>query len=582
MLELMTQKADHILWSELRQFSPAFAGLAFFSFILTLMYLVPAIFMHQLFERVFQSRSIETLMVLVGVVIFLCIIWTVIETLRSRVLQRMSVALHDRIAVRVFDALNRQSDGLPAASRNVVMQDLQTLREFLSGASLAQALDFIWVPIILGVTFLYHPLLGVTLTGLTVLVVILAVANQLLVRGDMTRSIQSANRASEFGRAVMASAESARVMGTLPALVRGWHGRQQTALGWQDAAVRRSGLVGGTIKFARHVYSPIMLTVGTLLFLDAQVGPGIIFAASVLTTRAIFPVDGLASNWRQFWSFRVAMGRIEAILREAGKRTSKVSLPAPDGPLVVSRVVAGPRHRDTPILTDVSFTVPPGRVVGVVGASGSGKSALARVLVGAWDVRGGSVSLGGHELSHWDQDELGCHIGYVPQDVDLMPGTVADNIARFEDASDERDARLVDAANLASIQDIIQRLPDGFNTKLGPDGHTLSGGQRQRIALARAVYREPRLLVLDEPNSNLDAAGEESLGRTIGTMRDRGAIVVIVTHRMNILTLCDQIVVMNGGTVHVAGPREQVLERLASAIPARQLTLAPGGAQAAA
>jgi ABC-type protease/lipase transport system fused ATPase/permease subunit len=277
------------------------------------------------------------------------------------------------------------------------------------------------------------------------------------------------------------------------------------------------------------------------------------------------------------------MGRIEAILREGEKRSEKVALPAPDGPLVVNRVMAGPRNRETPILTDVTFTVEPGRVCGVVGASGSGKTALARILVGAWDVRKGSVSLGGHELSHWEQDELGRYIGYVPQEVDLMPGTVADNIARFEEASAERDAALIEAANLANIQDIVQRLPDGFNTKLGPDGHTLSGGQRQRIALARALYRQPKLVVLDEPNSNLDSAGEEGLGRTITAIRARGAIVVIITHRMNILSLCDQVVVMNAGTVHVAGPREQVLERLASSAPPRQLTLAAaGGAQVAA
>jgi PrtD family type I secretion system ABC transporter len=529
--------------------------------------------MHQLFERVFQSRSEETLLFLAGIVFFLCIAWTAIEVVRAGTLQRMSIALNDRISHRVFEALNRQTDALPAASRNIVMQDLQIVREFLSGTMITQALDFIWVPVILAATYMYHPILGLTLTVLTFVVVVLATFNQLLVRDDTKRAILTSARAAEFGRAVMASAEPARVMGMLPSLVRVWNDRQQTALGWHAAAMRRSSLVYDVMKFARHIYSPIMLTVGTLLYLNEEVGAGVIFAASVLTSRAIYPVDNIASNWRQFWNFRSSVSRIEMMLQEAEKQTAKVALPAPNGPLVVSRVVATPRNRETAVLTDVSFSIEPGRVMGVVGASGAGKSSLARILVGAWGVRKGSVSLDGNDLSHWDQDQLGRHIGYVPQDVELLPGTVAENIARFDDASEARDAALIEATRLAGVQDIVQRLPDGLNTKLGPDGHTLSGGQRQRIALARAVYGSPRLLVLDEPNSNLDAIGEEGLGRTIAAMRERGTIVVIVTHRMNILAFCDQVIVMNAGTVHAAGPRDQVLDRLSSLAPQRQIAV---------
>lgn len=571
----MQNKPDHILWGEIRRFLPGLASVAFFSFILALMYLVPSIFMHQLFERVFQSRSKETLFVLISIVAFLCAMWTAIEVIRARVLQRMSIALDERISRRVFEALNRQTDILPAASRSVVMQDLQVMRDFFSGTMITQSLDFLWVPVILAAAYLYHPVLGITLAGLTLVVVVLAAINQLLVRDGTKRSIQGSARAAEFGRAVMATAEATRVMGMLPSLVRVWHGRQQSALGWHAAAVRRSGLVTDVMKFGRHIYSPIMLTVGTLLYLNEEVGAGVIFAASVLTSRAIYPVDAISSNWRQFWSFRISAARIETMLQEARKQTARVSLPAPGGPLVVDRVMATPRNRDVAVLTEVSFSVEPGRVLGVVGASGAGKSSLARVLVGAWGVRKGSVSLDGNDLSHWDQDQLGRHIGYVPQDVELLPGTVAENIARFDDASAARDAALLEATRLAGVQDIIQRLPDGLNTKLGPDGHTLSGGQRQRIALARAVYGGPRLLVLDEPNSNLDATGEEGLGRTIAAMREGGTIVVIITHRMNILAFCDQVIVMNAGTVHASGPRDQVLDRLSLLVPQRQIAPIP-------
>jgi ABC-type protease/lipase transport system fused ATPase/permease subunit len=258
------------------------------------------------------------------------------------------------------------------------------------------------------------------------------------------------------------------------------------------------------------------------------------------------------------------------MLQEAAKKTRKVSLSVPDGPLIVSHVMAGPRNRERPILHDISFALERGQSLGVVGASGAGKSSLARVLVGAWALQKGSVSLDGNEIAHWDQDQLGRHIGYVPQDVELLPGTVAENISRFNSEIDVRDAAVLEATRLAGLQEIVQHLPDGLNTRLGPDGHTLSGGQRQRIALARALYGNPRLLVLDEPNPNLDAVGEESLGRTIVAMRENGTIVVIITHRTNILSYCDHVLVMNAGTVHAFGVREHILERLTHLAPRKQ------------
>jgi PrtD family type I secretion system ABC transporter len=563
----MPKKSNSILWNETRRFLPALGSLVFFSFILALMYLVPSLYMYQLFERVFQSRSQETLFSLAAIVLFLCIVWTAIEVVRTRTLRRMSVALDERISKRVFEALNRQTDSLPAASRNVILQDLQIVREFFASTMVTQALDFVWVPVILAATYLYHPLLGLTVTLLAAFVVILAVLSQVLVRDDTKRSIQSSTRAAEFGRAVMGSAEPARVMGMLPSLVASWSARQQSALGWHAAAARRSAVVANLITLSRHIYVPIMLTVGTLLYLNEVVGAGVIFAASVLTSRAIQPIDNLASNWRQFWNFYISAGRVELMLQEAAKKTRKVTLSVPNGPLNVSHVVAAPRNRDRAVLSDISFALERGQSLGVVGASGAGKSSLARVLVGAWTVQKGSVSLDGNDIAHWDQDQLGRYIGYVPQDVELLPGTVAENIARFADESEARDSAVLAATRLAGLQEIVQSLPDGLNTRLGPDGHMLSGGQRQRIALARAVYGSPRLLVLDEPNSNLDAVGEESLGRTIVAMRESGTIVVIVTHRTNILAYCDHVLVMNAGTVHAFGAREHILERLTYLAP---------------
>jgi PrtD family type I secretion system ABC transporter len=572
-IRMMKWTNDSLLWQEIRQFAPALWSLAFFSFVLAMMYVVPSIYMHQLFERVFQSRSFETLASLSAIVLFLCMIWTAVEIIRVRTLQRISIALNERISGRVFEALNRQTDRLPAAARNIVMQDVQTIREFLAGNMVLQALDLMWVPFILAVAFLYHPLLGVTLTVLTVIVVLMATVTQNVAREDIQRGFAAAARASEFGRAVINAAEPVRVMGMLPSLASMWKDRQKAALGWQSGAVRRTEVLNASIKFLRHVYSPIMLTVGSVLYLNEMVGAGVIFAASVLTNRVIMPVDVIASNWKAFWNFRLSAARIDTMLKEAEKKTEKVRLPQPNGALVLSRVFATPRDRDMVVLSDISFAVEPGQVVGVVGPSGAGKSSLSRVLVGAWPVQKGLVTLDGANLSHWDQDHLGRHIGYVPQDVDLLPGTVADNIARFDPPGDERDTALLEATNVANIQDIIRRLPDGLNTKLGPDGYTLSGGQRQRIALARAVYGRPRLIVLDEPNSNLDAAGEESLGQAINKMRELDSIVMIVTHRMNMLSYCDRIIVLNAGTVHAFGERDHILDRLGDRTAAKQVAL---------
>jgi PrtD family type I secretion system ABC transporter len=566
----------------MRKFLPAFGSLAFLSFILALMYLVPSIFMQQLFERVFQSRSMETLMFLALIVLFLCAMWTTVEIVRLRALQRMSVALGDRINARVFDVLNRRMEALPSTSRGVVLQDLQTIREFIGGPILIQVLDLMWVPVIILAAALFHPILGLTLGVLTVLVSVLAAANQMLVRHDARRSLTSAVRAAEFGRSVMASAEATRVMGMLPSLVAVWHGRQRAAIGWNSAAEKRAAIVSTAIKFLRHTYLPIMLVVGTLLYLNEEVGAGVIFAASVLTARAVYPVDGIASNWRQFWNFRLSMSRIDVLLQEATKLSRKVPLSPPSGALTVSRVAAAPHGRTAPVLTDISFSLQPGQALGVVGPSGAGKSSLARVLTGAWPVQKGSINLDGNELSHWDQDQLGRQIGYVPQDVELLPASLADNIARFDAPDEARDNALHEAIRLAGVQDIVQRLPEGLNTKLGPDGHTLSGGQRQRIALARAVYGGPHLLVLDEPNSNLDAIGEESLGKTINAMRERGAIVIVVTHRTNILAYCDQLLVLNAGTVHAFGRRESILDRLSRVMPKKQIADAASGATIAA
>jgi ABC-type protease/lipase transport system fused ATPase/permease subunit len=298
------------------------------------------------------------------------------------------------------------------------------------------------------------------------------------------------------------------------------------------------------------------------LYLNQQINAGAVFGIIYIAMRAVSPVAAVTSSWRSIWSFRMATERLNQVLASVNQARERMSLPRPDGSLAVSRVVLAPPDSDNVVLGDVSFSLPGGRILGVVGPSGAGKSSLAKLLVGAWHPRRGTVQLDDHDLAHWDEDRLGQHIGYVPQEIDMLPGTVAENIARFQDGAPRDDDAVLEAARLAGIEDVIRDLPDGYNTRVGAGGHVFSGGQRQRIALARAVFGNPSLVVLDEPNSNLDAVGEQTLGRSLIALKARGATIVLVTHRMSMLSFCDDLLVMNAGTVHTFGPRDVVMNRL--------------------
>jgi PrtD family type I secretion system ABC transporter len=564
-------KTEDTIRHELRHFRKAALALVVFSFVINVLSIIPTIYMLQLFERVMQSRSLSTLVYLSLIAAALTLLWTVLESLRMRVLQRVAAAMYGTLAPRIFLRLNRKVDRLPALTRQVALQDMNQLRDFASGGLIVQFLDFLHAPLFIFVAFLFHPFLGLALLVCSLLIAGLTLLNQRLIRPDTLRSQQAAGHAAEFGRAVMQTAEPSRVMGMLPDLTTRWSAKQADALGWQEAAANRAWLTGDLLRFMRHAYPLAVLAVGVILFLEQLVGAGVIFAASLLATRAVGPVDAVASSARGFVAARHAMQRLNAIL--ADPETERLPLPRPQGALALTRVSAAAPMRDQAILNDISFTIDAGRVLGVVGASGAGKSSLARVLTGAWKPRRGQVTLGGHDITHFDQDALGQAIGYVPQDVRLLPGTLAENIRRFRDDLDDPAEAVLTAVRLAGIEDIIRGLPDGLNTDMGPDGHRLSGGQLQRVALARAIFGKPHLVVLDEPNSNLDAMGESALGETIAAVKATGAVIVIITHRLSMLTACDDVLVLHAGAVQAFGRREQVLSRL----PAYRTPLNPPG-----
>jgi ABC-type protease/lipase transport system fused ATPase/permease subunit len=362
----------------------------------------------------------------------------------------------------------------------------------------------------------------------------------------------------------------------LPPLRDRWYDLHLRMLGWKSSATGRMEIFASATKFMRAYQMAGIYTVGTLLFLNGEVTLSNTFVAMTLMMRGLGPIDQVITNWKSYSDCLGAVARLDEVLRDAQKQGLKVSLPELKGALAVSRVFAFAAGSDKPLLNDVTFSLGEGRVLGVIGPSGAGKSCLARALVGAWLPRSGSIAIGDHDLAHWNEDELGRHLGYMPQDVELLPGTIAENISRFDPAAASDPNSFIAAAELAGIQDLIRSLPSGYNTPVGLNGLVLSGGQRSRIALARAVYGTPRFVVMDEPNSNLDVIAEQSFLSMVQKLRAINVTVVIITHKLNILNYCDDVLVLNNGTVQAFGPRDQIVNRIPRSTAPPALTVIAG------
>ncbi len=575
----MLSKANSPTLNQIRSLLPAYVTLFLFSFATPILYLATPIYMEQLFDRVNVSKNMNTLFMLTIIALYLVAMYSVMEFVRGKTLQRVGVAIDGKLSRAFFDALHRERPAAQAAQSSIALTDMNNVRDFLSGPMIGTIFDAIWSPVFILAMFVVHPVLGYTSIVMIVGTALLSVVNRFLVQRD-NRLYQAASaKAMDFGAAVARAAEPARAMGMLPALADRWHGLHQAMLGWQMAGSKRTDVVAGIIKFVRNSQMMTTAAIATILFLQGEIGQIGIMIAFTIMLRALQPIDALVSNWRSFTIFSGSLRRLDDLLRASAQETEKVKLPAPLGTLTVSRVFAAPPGSDKLVLNDISFELGQGRVLGVIGPSGAGKSCLARILVGIWRPRRGTVSLGDTDLAHWRQDDLGAHLGYVPQDVDLLPGTAAENIARFDPDATENSEKLIDACERAGIQDFIKGLPEGFNTLLGPGGHTLSGGQKQRLALARALYGSPRLVVLDEPNSNLDVLGEQALGTAVDRLRREGATVVIVTHKVALLSYCDDVLVLNAGSVQAFGTRDQIVNRLPRLKAAPSLTVIEGNAE---
>jgi PrtD family type I secretion system ABC transporter len=569
-------KLSSPLLNELRSFTPAYATLFAFSFFCPVLYLASPIYVEQIFDRVMYSRNVDTLAVLALIATFLIVMYAVLEWVRKKALGTIGNAIDARLSRVIFETANRSEKGGTTARASTALADFNMVREFLSGNSLTAIFDAFWSPLFIVVMTLVNWMFGVIGLVLIVLTAILAVLNHRLTKADAGRYQRLSFKSQEFSQAVTRNSEAVRVLGMLPPLRDRWYDLHLRMLGWKSSATGRMEIFASATKFMRAYQMAGIYTVGTLLFLNGEVTLSNTFVAMTLMMRGLGPIDQVITNWKSYSDCLGAVARLDEILRDAQKQGLKVSLPELKGALAVSRVFAFAAGSDKPLLNDVTFSLGEGRVLGVIGPSGAGKSCLARALVGAWLPRSGSIAIGDHDLAHWNEDELGRHLGYMPQDVELLPGTIAENISRFDPAAASDPNGFIAAAELAGIQDLIRSLPSGYNTPVGLNGLVLSGGQRSRIALARAVYGTPRFVVMDEPNSNLDAIAEQSFLSMVQKLRAINVTVVIITHKLNILNYCDDVLVLNNGTVQAFGPRDQIVNRIPRSTAPPALTVIAG------
>ncbi|MEW5729520.1 MAG: type I secretion system permease/ATPase [Pseudomonadota bacterium] len=538
----------------------AITATAVFSLVANLLLFVAPLYMLQVYDRVLASRSESTLVMLTLIAAFLLAILGFVEAVRSRVLVRAGARLDMELAGRAFAGVFEAARKQPGSASGQVLRDLDSVRDFATGPALVVFCDAPWAPLFIIAAFILHPLLGaVTLAG-GVIIFALAVVNEISTRKALKDASAVTANAAAFAEASLRNSEVLHAMGMMPGVSERWMARHRTALALQAQAADRAGTLLAVSKFIRMFLQSAILGVGAWLALENAVTGGAIIAGSILMGRALAPIEMAVGHWKSFVGFRGAYARLDELLAKTAQGPARMELPRPQGAVSVERVYAVPPGSSTAVLKGVSFKLEPGEVLGVVGPSAAGKSTLARVLMGVWPAGAGVVRLDGANLGDWPRDEVGPALGYLPQDVELFDGTVAENIARFGDIDA---ARVVEAAARAGVHEIILGLPDGYDTRIGDGGRVLSGGQRQRIALARALYGDPAFVVLDEPNSNLDTAGEQALVEAVLGLKERRATTVVVTHRLSILASVDKILVLNAGEVELFGSRDEVLSRLA-------------------
>ena len=539
----------------------AMVAIALASALVNILYLTGAIYMMEVYDRVLASRSVPTLIGLSVLALSLFAFQGILDLLRGRLLIRIGKWMGDRLAPRVYDSIGRLT--LRAGAGTDALQpirDSDQIRSFLSSAGPLALLDLPWIPLYITICFLMHFWIGVTASVGAVILVSLTLLTEALTR-NLTRQTNTLGaKRTAIAEASRRNAEALQAMGIAPRVGNLWYQVNRKYLDNHQRVSDITGGLGALSKVARLALQSAVLGVGAYLVIHQEASPGIIIAGSIISGRALAPVDLAIANWRGFVAFRQSLGRLKELLRNSQIASQQTALPVPRSSLVVEGVSLVPRGAKCAVVHDISFALQSGSGLGIIGPSAAGKSCLARALVGVWPPSRGTIRIDGATLEQWDAHALGQQVGYLPQDVELLAGTVAQNIARFEESPDAES--IVEAARAASVHELILRLSNGYDTEIGEGGAFLSAGQRQRIALARALFRKPFLLVLDEPNSNLDSEGDEALTRAILQTRERGGIVIVIAHRPSALAGVDMVMAMAHGRAHLLGAKEEILAKV--------------------
>jgi ATP-binding cassette subfamily C protein EexD len=543
----------------------SFVAVGVFSCGINVLFLVPAIYMLQVYDRVLTSGSEATLLMLTLIVLFLLATLGALEWVRTQIMVRVSQRIDALLGDRLFDLSFRQalvSGGTQAGAQP--LQDLQGLRQFATGSGVFAFFDAPWMPIYLLVMFAMHPWFGWLGVLSAAALLLISIANE----RSTAALLKSANQDALVNQALLArtlrNAEAIEALGMIGNLRRRWKERSNKVLETQSRASAKGGRWVTLSRWLRLTLQSLALGLGAYLTLENEMSSGMLIAGAILLGRALYPIDQLTGVWKQFISAREQYTRINEWLHRIPSQPERMSLPAPDGRLSVENITVIPPGAQLPALRAVSFEIAAGEIVGVIGPSAAGKTTLARTLLGIWPAAQGKVRLDGADVYGWSRTELGPHLGYLPQDVELFDGTIAENIARFGEPDSEK---IVAAARSAGVHEMVLKFPQGYDTVVGSSGGLLTGGQRQRIALARALYGEPKLVVLDEPNSSLDEAGDAALLAALLAMKARGATVIVISHRTGVLPAIDKLLVLKDGQLAAFGPRDEVRKRMQPSPP---------------
>jgi PrtD family type I secretion system ABC transporter len=565
-LTFLTDLPDNVLGRALRDgYKPAAVAFSF-SLVSNLLYLALPLYTYQVYGRVMVSQNQATLWTLTLITLFVFGISSAIDDFRARILINYGVALDQRVSGRVFTSLFDAAVRGDPGARAQALRDLDQFRQSLTGIAAASFFDVPWIPVFLIVLFMIDPLVGVVTVAGAVILFLLAIGQARATQNALKDANDAALKSYSFTDAALRNGEVVRAMGMLPTLGQAWAGHRAVTIERGAAAAEASNMYTDIIKAVRMGMQVLIVAIGAYLILKGKIHSGMLFANMILASRALQPIERIVSSWDPLNNMYRAYTRLNLLLSKAEAPAAATALPRPKGKLSAEGVNFAPQGVQRLVLQNVNLGLDANEVLGVIGPSGAGKSTLARLLVGIWKPLSGVVRLDGADVFTWERADFGRYVGYLPQDTELFAGTVRHNIARFR--SEVTDEEVVQAAQLAGVHDLILRMPKGYDTEVGEGGMVLSAGQRQRVGLARAMLGNPAFVVLDEPNANLDADGEEALMRAIDAMKANGATVVIISHKPAVFRAADKMLVLRDGRVELFGPRDQVMARLVKPAPA--------------